>query len=104
VDYSYELGSWHIVVLNSTCSQAGECGAGSAQEQWLRADLATHPTTCTLAYWHYPRFNLGEKYGTNDQIRPLWHVLCDQVAEIVLSAHEHNYERFAPQDANGNLN
>ena len=57
--YSYDLGSWHLIALNSNCSAIGGCGAGSPQEQWLRADLAAHPTDCTLAYWHHPRFSSG---------------------------------------------
>ena len=58
--YSYDIGGWHIVALNSNCSFVGGCGAGSPQEQWLSADLAAHPANCTLAYWHHPRFSSGE--------------------------------------------
>jgi acid phosphatase type 7 len=101
--YSYDLGTWHIVVLNSNCSQIGGCGGGTPQERWLRDDLAAHPVACTLAYWHHPRFSSGEKYGTNEQMTPLWQALYEHGADVVLSGHEHNYERFAPQDANGNL-
>ena len=57
--YSFDVGSWHLIALNSNCGPAGGCGAGSPQEQWLRADLASHPATCTLAYWHHPRFSSG---------------------------------------------
>lgn len=100
--YSYDLGAWHIVVLNSECSHAGGCKAGSPQERWLRADLAAHPTRCTLAYWHEPRFGSG-KQGINVRVTPLWQALYDSGAEVVLSGHVHDYERFAPQDAHGNL-
>ncbi|MBA2616006.1 MAG: hypothetical protein H0U90_09605 [Actinobacteria bacterium] len=57
--YSYDLGAWHVVVLNSNCSDVGGCDAGSPQEQWLRSDLVAHPARCTLAYWHHPRFASG---------------------------------------------
>lgn len=97
--YSYDLGAWHIIVLNSQCNEIGGCAVGSTQEQWLRADLAAHQTTCTLAYWHYPRFNSGsvhaEMYAS--YVLPLWNALYDAGAEVVLSAHEHLYERFLPQ-------
>jgi acid phosphatase type 7 len=98
--YSYELGSWHIVVLNANCNQAGGCGAGSPQETWLRQDLAAHPTSCTLAYWHYPRFSFGH-YGNDTLTQALWQALDDNDAEIVLSGHDHNYQRYAPQTPTG---
>jgi hypothetical protein len=98
--YSYELGSWHVVVLNSNCSQASGCGAGSAQETWLRADLAAHPTSCTLAYWHHPRFSFGN-YGNDTRMQALWQALDAAGAEVVLSGHDHNYQRYAPQTPSG---
>ena len=98
--YSYDLGSWHVVVLNSNCSQVGGCHAGSPQEQWLREDLATNPTACTLASWHHARFSFG-KYGNNEATRVLWQVLAEHGAEIVLTGHDHNYQHYAPQDAEG---
>ncbi|MFL5761147.1 MAG: metallophosphoesterase family protein, partial [Thermomicrobiales bacterium] len=101
--YSYELGAWHIVVINSNCSQIGGCNAGSPQEQWLRADLAAHPAACTLAYWHHPRFSSGAEHGNDGAMAPLWQALYDQGAELVLSGHDHDYERFAPQTPNGTL-
>src|SRR5215470_7868144 len=70
--YSYELGTWHIVALNSECEAIGGCNAGSAQEKWLRADLAAHPTACTLAYFHKPLFSSGGKHGDDLEIKPLW--------------------------------
>jgi hypothetical protein len=99
--YSYNLGNWHIVVLNSNCSAVGGCGAGSAQEQWLRQDLAANPRTCTLAYWHHPRFSSGE-HGNNTVVQPLWKALDEAGAEVILTGHDHNYERWKPQDAAGN--
>lgn len=96
--YSYNLGSWHIVVLNSNCSSVGGCSTGSAQEKWLRADLAANPTACTLAYWHHPVFSSS---GSSSATRPLWQALQDYHAEAIVNGHRHNYERFAPQTATG---
>lgn len=99
--YSYELGTWHVVVLNSECKEVGGCGAGSPQEKWLRADLAAHPVGCTLAYFHKPRFSSGRTHGDDLEVTPLWQALYDYNAELVLNGHDHDYERFAPQDPNG---
>ncbi len=99
--YSYDLGAWHIVVLNSNCAKIGGCGADSRQGRWLREDLAAHPARCALAYWHHPLFSSGSVHGGDAAMRPIWQLLYDAGVDVVLSAHEHNYERFAPQDANG---
>jgi hypothetical protein len=99
--YSYDLGAWHIVVLNSNCEQVGGCGTSSRQGRWLRADLAAHPATCTIAYWHHPLFSSGTEHGGNESMQPVWQALYDAGADVVLAGHEHNYERFAPQDATG---
>src|SRR5216110_2898225 len=94
--YSYDLGAWHIVALNSLVSMS----AGSAQETWLRADLAAHPARCTLAYWHYPRFSSG--LAANYYVmRGIWQARYDAGAERVISGHDHVYERFAPQTPSG---
>ena len=98
--YSYDLGSWHVVVLNSNCSAVG-CEAGGAQERWLRADLAASSAACTLAYWHHPRFSSGRNHGSTEAVAPLWTALYDLGADVVLAGHEHNYERFAPLDGAG---
>ena len=98
--YSYDLGGWHLVALNSNCAQAGGCQAGSPQERWLRADLAAHPTACALAYWHHPRFSSGP-HGGDGALEPLWQALYEAGAEVVLVGHDHLYERFAPQDPRG---
>lgn len=95
--YSYDLGDWHIVSLNSNISMS----AGSPQEQWLRADLAASTRQCTIAYWHHPRFTSGTHHGSTSSAQPLWQALYDAGAEIVISGHEHNYERFAPQTPDG---
>jgi len=95
--YSYELGTWHIVVLNSECEDVGGCEAGSPQEKWLRADLAVHPAACTLAYWHKPLFSSGSAHGNDPTVKPFWQALYEAKADIVIAGHDHDYERFAPQ-------
>jgi hypothetical protein len=102
--YSYDRGPWHVVVLNSNCDKVGVggCGAGSPQEVWLRNDLAnTTNKQCTLAYFHHPRFS-SSGVGNNSAMGPFWKALYEAGAEVVLNGHAHNYERFAPQDSNGN--
>ena len=96
--YSYDLGDWHMVALNSNISMA----AGSPQEQWLRADLAASTKRCTLAYWHYPLFNSGPR-GNSTSTRPLWQALYDAGGEIVINGHDHDYQRFAPMTPTGTL-
>jgi len=100
--YSYDLGSWHIVVLNSECAEVGGCEAGSPQEKWLRTDLAAHSSGCTLAYFHKPRFSSGLTHGNDPEVGAFWQALYDANAEVILNGHDHDYERFAPQDPNGN--
>lgn len=98
--YSYDIGTWHLIALNSNCAPAGGCTAGSPQEQWLKADLAAHPTTCTLAYWHHPRFSSGWS-GSPTATDALFQDLYTANADLVLVGHDHNYERFAPQNPSG---
>ena len=98
--YSFDVGKWHIISLDSQCSAVGGCGPGSPEESWLRADLAAHPAKCTLAYWHYPLFSSGSE-GSRPDAATFWQDLDNAGAEVVLSAHEHDYERFAPQHRNG---
>jgi calcineurin-like phosphoesterase family protein len=100
--YSYGIGEWHVIALNSNCSKVGGCGQGSPEEQWLRGDLAAHPASCTLAYWHHPRFNSGAQHGNDPAMGAFWKALYDADAELVLNGHEHVYERFAPQDPSAN--
>ena len=99
-NYSYDLGTWHIIVLNSNCSDIGGCGPGSRQEKWLRADLAAHPAPCAAAMWHHPRYSSAE-HGDDTDMRHLWRILYEAGVEVALSGHDHTYERFAPQDADG---
>jgi hypothetical protein len=98
--YSYSLGDWHLISLDSECSFVGGCGAGSAQERWLRADLAAHPNVCTLAYWHEPRWSSGE-WGDATQMTAIWNDLVAAHAAVVLAGHNHDYERFVPLDGGG---
>lgn len=97
--YSYRVGSWNVIALNSNCSVVG-CDEGSEQLRWLRANLAAHPARCTLAYWHHARYTSG-LHGADATVDPLWKVLDEAGADIVLSGHDHHYERFAPQAAGG---
>ena len=101
--YSYRLGTWHIVVLNSNCSDVGGCGAGSPQARWLRSDLEANRALCTLAYWHHPRFSSGTEHGSDKEMAPIWRLLYKAGADVVLNGHEHNYERFAPQTPSAKL-
>ena len=101
--YSYDLGQWHIVVLNSNCSEIGGCGVGSPQETWLRQDLAANTDSCTLGIWHEPRFSSGVGGGATFMV-PLLQALYDDGAEIILNGHMHFYERFAPQTPAGVAN
>jgi hypothetical protein len=94
--YSYDLGSWHIISINSQIA----AGAGSTQYQWLKADLAASEAGCTLAMWHKPLFSSGPSGGSTE-MRDAWRLLNSHGAELVLSGHDHDYERFAPQDADG---
>jgi hypothetical protein len=95
--YSYDLGEWHIISLNSEI----DMGPGSPQEIWLRQDLGSNRRLCTLAYWHKPRFSSGTRHGNETAAQPLWQALYDSSADVVLAGHEHNYERFAPQTPTG---
>jgi chitodextrinase len=97
--YSFDIGAWHLVMLNSSCSQAGGCGATSPQGKWLRADLAAHTNICTLAFWHIPLFSSGGRASSNS--KSFWDALYTADADVVLAGHDHIYERFAPQTPSG---
>jgi len=95
--YSWDLGGWHFVVINSNCTKAiGGCSRSSPQYQWLVADLAAHKSRCTLAYWHHPRFSSGV-HGDETATDRFWRALYDAGADVVLVGHDHDYERFSPQ-------
>jgi hypothetical protein len=95
--YSYDLGDRHVVALNSE----REFGPGSAQREWLRVDLAARGGgACALAYWHHPVFSSGE-HGSNPKMAATWKQLDEAGVDVVLTGHEHSYERFAPQNHEG---
>jgi 3',5'-cyclic AMP phosphodiesterase CpdA len=100
--YSYDLGDWHIVALNTNCDDVGGCGEGSAQHAWLEADLAAHPSQCTLAYMHHPLFSSGG-HGDEADLAAIWATLYASGAEMVLAGHDHTYERFAPMAPDGTI-
>lgn len=102
--YSYDVAGWHVVALNSNCGDIGDdgCHAGSAQERWLRDDLAGNASTCTLAYWHHPRFSSGD-HGDDYRTQAFVQALYEHGADVLIVAHDHDYERFAPQDPAGQL-
>jgi PKD repeat protein len=98
--YSYDIGGWHAIVLNANCSKAGGCGAGSAQERWLLAELQSSSAQCAVAFWHQARFSSTRSSPDNGTLA-LWQDLYNYGAEIAIAGHYHNYERFAPQSATG---
>lgn len=98
--YSYDLGNWHLIALNSNCDEVGGCDKHSPQIQWLVKDLKNHPSKCTLAYWHHPRFSSGQ-HGSNGAYQDFWDALYKANADVVLVGHDHDYERFAPQTPEG---
>jgi acid phosphatase type 7 len=106
--YSFDIAGWHLIALNSECDRiargaaANGCAAESPQESSLRSDLAAHPSACTLAYWHSPRFNSGFR-GNQPKTDAFWRALREAGADVVLNGDAHHYERFAPQDPSGNL-
>jgi chitodextrinase len=99
--YSYDIGAWHLIALNSNCGDAGGCSSGSPQGQWLEADLTAHSNMCVLAYWHIPLFSSGGRAASNTQ--SFWQALYNHNADLILAGHDHIYERFAPQTPSGTL-
>lgn len=101
--HSFDVGAWHVVALNSSCDvfdtpskfMFGGCGKDSPQARWLKEDLAKHPAKCTAAIWHHPVFNSGP-HGEATHMHDLWKILEDAGADLVLTGHVHEYERFAP--------
>lgn len=107
--YSYDWGDWHIIVLNSVCAEVGGCEHNSPQGQWLQADLAANPSACTLAMWHQPRFSSGvgggssiSAFGEFSPLADFWRILYEAGVDVILNAGDRHYERFHPQDHNGN--
>jgi hypothetical protein len=99
--YGFDLGRWRVVVLNSNCDEIGGCTRGSPQGRWLEAELAAHPRHCALAVWHHPRFSSGGKHGSSEATRDLYAIFHAHGGDVILSGHDHDYERFAPQDSSG---
>ena len=99
--YSFDLGRWHLIALNSQCGEVGGCGPSSPQGRWLRADLAGHDNFCTMAYWHIPLFSSGGR--AKAEYKTFWDALYAADADLVLAGHDHTYERFAPQNPSGGL-
>jgi acid phosphatase type 7 len=97
--YSFDIGTWHLISLDTNCSQVGGCGSTSAQGKWLKADLAAHTNFCTLAFWHIPFYSSGGRANNNS--KSFWQTLYAANADIVLDGHDHIYERFAPQTPTG---
>ena len=100
--YSYGLGQWHIVALNTNCNEIGGCGPNSPELQWLKDDLTNNKTDCTLVAMHHPRYTSGQ-WGSDRALQPIWDVLEANGVDLVLSAHDRVYERLAPMDATGHL-
>jgi acid phosphatase type 7 len=100
--YSYDTREWHVIALNSLCSQVGGCDSTSPMVNWLEQDLAANPNTCTLAYFNHALFSSG-RHGNASQVKPIWNVLYAAGADVVVNGRDHSYERFAPQDPNGAL-
>jgi acid phosphatase type 7 len=100
--YSYDLGGWHFVALNSNCGEELRCGPGSPQGRWLEKDLAaSDEEACTLAYFHHPLFTSGSYRPGIKRVERLWEILYAGGVDVVLNGHDHNYQRFAPQDPQG---
>ena len=97
--YSFDLGSWHLISLDSTCGVA--CAEGSAQDAFLERDLARTDAACILAFWHHPRFNSGSVHGEEAPAAAFWQDLFAARADLVLNGHEHNYQRYAKQTPAG---
>jgi hypothetical protein len=102
--YSFDLGGWHFIALNTNdACKFVSCAEGSPQQQWLLADLAAHPTACTLAFFHHPRFQAGNVSGETTAAAPLWDALYDAGVDVVLNGHEHGYQQLGPLDKSGQI-
>jgi hypothetical protein len=102
--YSFDVGRWHLIALNSNCAEVGGCDPASPQGRWLQNDLANDRRGCTLAYFHYPLFSSGKYAPGIPEVKPLWEALYSAGVDVVLNGHDHNYQRFAPQDPEGRQN
>jgi hypothetical protein len=100
--YARDIGTWHVIVLDSDCAKVGGCGPDTVQGRWLTADLAATTARCTLAIWHHPRFSSGE-HGNDTGVGPFWDALSAAGADVIINGHDHDYERFAPQNPDGGV-
>jgi chitodextrinase len=98
--YSYNANGWHFIALNSNCSLLQNCGIGQAQYQWLLNDLNTHSNTCTVAYFHHPVFSVGPQ-GSTTTLNDIWALMAQKGVDIVLTGHDHSYQRWVPLGGNG---
>jgi 3',5'-cyclic AMP phosphodiesterase CpdA len=98
--YSYNQGGVHFIAINTNCSKVGGCGVGSPQYNWLQADLQANANSCSVLYMHHPRYSSGTNHGSYVSVDPLWDLFLQYGGDIGLAGHEHQYERFAPQNAN----
>jgi acid phosphatase type 7 len=99
--YSYDLGAWHVAVINSNCFLVGGCQLGSKQQQWLENDLKKSASSCQILMWHHPRFSSGRVHGNNPEMQDIWATAAKAGVELVLNGHEHLFEQFVPMNANG---
>ena len=98
---SFDLGAWRFYALDGTCEDNGGCAPGDPEYEWLSGQLTARSDRCILAYWHQPRFSSGTKHGSDERLEPIWQLLDDAGADLILNGHEHHYERFSAQDAQG---
>lgn len=98
--YSAQIGSWRVFALNSNCERVGGCGANDPQARWLRAELKRHDARCAIALWHHPRWSSG-LHGSALKVDPLWRAIVAGGVDVLLTGHDHHYERFAPLSADG---
>jgi Calcineurin-like phosphoesterase len=94
--YSYDLGGWHVMSLNSNIPAS----PGSPQYEWLRNDLDSNRVACSAAYWHHPVFSSGD-HGNSSHMQAIWQLLYEHGVDVIINGHDHDYERFAPQDPDG---
>jgi predicted phosphodiesterase len=95
--YSYDVGPWHIISLNSNCEYV-DCSADSDQYRWLKRDLKNNTALCTMAIWHHPRVSSAPE-GKDKSVKPFWDLLYEYGAEVIVNGHSHIYERYAPQNS-----
>ena len=97
--FSFHAGEWLVLSLNSNIP----VGAATAQAQWIRTELTANTARCALAYFHHPLYSSGSN-GDNARLAGLWQLLYEQGVDVIVSAHEHMYERYAPMSPDGQRN